>query len=96
MVQRAGGFRARTRRTLSRSPRSRGKISLTRLMQQFKEGDRVMIDIESAVHKGMPHPRYEGRAGVVVGMQGRVYRVAIMDGGIRKIFLSNAVHLRKL
>lgn len=67
-----------------------------RLMQQFKEGDRVTIDIESAVHKGMPHPRYEGRSGIVIGMQGRVYKVAVMDGGIRKIFLSNAVHLRKI
>ncbi len=96
MVQRAGGFRARTRRTLSRNPNSRGKISLARLMQKFNSGDRVTIDIESAVHKGMPHPRYEGRSGIVVGMQGRVYKVAIMDGGIRKIFLSNAVHLRKI
>ncbi len=96
MVQRAGGFRAKTRRTLSKHPRSRGKISLARLLQEFKQGDRVAIDIESAVHKGMPHPRYEGRSGIIVGIQGRVYKVAIMDGGIRKIFLSDAVHLRKL
>ena len=96
MVQHQGGFRSDTRRTLSKHPRDRGKISLTRLMQTFENGESVMLMPEPAVHGAMPHPRYKGRCGIVVGMQGKTYKVAVMDGGVRKVFLSNPVHLKRL
>jgi large subunit ribosomal protein L21e len=96
MVQHQGGFRSDTRRTLSKHPRDRGKISLTKLMQTFKDGERVMLLPEPAVHDAMPHPRYKGRSGIVVGMQGHTYKVQVMDGGVRKVFLCDPVHLKRL
>lgn len=96
MVTRRGGFRARTRNTLRKKPRQRGKVSVTASIQEFKIGDRVIIKQEPAVHKGMPHPRYKARTGVVIGQQGRVYKVEIQDGGSTKILLSAPVHLVKV
>ena len=94
MVQRAGGFRMKTRRSMSKSPRNRGKISMTAMMQQFKEGDRVAIDQEPAFHAATPHPKFKGRVGTVIGMQGKAYKVEVWDGGVRKLFLSAPVHIR--
>ena len=96
MVQHQGGFRSDTRRTLSKHPRDRGKISLTKLMQTFDNGARVMLLPEPAVHDAMPHPRYKGRCGIVIGMQGKTYKVQVMDGGVRKVFLCDPVHLKRL
>jgi len=96
MVVRRGGFRARTRKTLAKHPRDRGKVSVTAMMQEFKTGDRVIILQEPAIHKGMPHPRYKSRTGVVIGEQGRVYKVRIQDGGSTKIMLSAPVHLLRV
>ncbi|MEM4248579.1 MAG: 50S ribosomal protein L21e [Candidatus Nanoarchaeia archaeon] len=96
MVKRAGGFRAKTRFALQKSARKRGKISTTRLMQEFKTGDKVVITQEPAIHKGMPHPRYKARTGIVIGKQGRTYKIRIFDGGKEKILLSAPVHLTKM
>ncbi|MFH0869298.1 MAG: 50S ribosomal protein L21e [archaeon] len=93
MVTRPGGFRAKTRGSLAKKPRNRGKVSVTACMQEFKIGDRVIILQEPAIHKGMPHPRYKSRTGVVIGEQGRVYKVRIQDGGSTKVMLSAPVHL---
>ncbi|MCD6403697.1 MAG: 50S ribosomal protein L21e, partial [Nanoarchaeota archaeon] len=46
MVRRAKGSRQKTRKKLRKSPRSRGKISVTRFLQEFKEGEKVLIDPE--------------------------------------------------
>ena len=86
----------KTRRTLAKNPRSRGKVSMTAMMQQFADGDKVVIDQEPAIHAAMPHPKYKGRVGTVIGMQGKAYKVEMWDGGVRKVFLSAPVHIRKV
>ena len=96
MVQRTGGFRARTRKKLQKKARNRGKISTSKLFQSFQVGDRVIIKQEPAVHKVMPHPRYKSRTGQIIGKQGRAYIVQIRDGGKIKKLLAGAVHLKKV
>ena len=93
MVQRTGGYRKKSRDKLSKHPRDRGKISTTRLMQIFEIGDKVIIKIEPAVHKAMPHPRYKGRTGTVTEKRGDAVIVAIKDGGKTKHLISAPVHL---
>jgi large subunit ribosomal protein L21e len=95
MVKSSKGLRRRSRGILSKSPRNRGNPPVARLMRKFEEGEKVCIKIEPSVRSGAPHLRFQGRTGVVVGTQGRMYRVSIMDGGKEKIILSNAVHLTK-
>jgi len=96
MTKRTGGVRARTRYKLSKKPRNRGKISTTAYMQTFEVGDRVLFRQEPAVHKGMPNPKFMGRAGVILAKQGRCYLVEFNDGNKVKHAISAPVHIRKV
>ena len=42
----------------------------------------------------MPHPRFQGRTGVVVGQRGRAYIVQIRDGGKIKTLFVRPEHLK--
>ena len=95
MVKRIGGIRRKTRYKLRKEKRSKGKISITRYFQSFNIGDKVYLGAESAVQKGMYHPRFMGKAGTINGMRGRCYKVLINDMGKEKILVVHPVHLKK-
>ena len=54
---------------------------LGRLLHEYEEGEKVVVKIDSAIHKGMPHPRYQGRVGVVTEKRGRAYIIRMPEGG---------------
>lgn len=89
------GLRRRSRYIMRKSPRSRGNPPVARIIRKFEIGEKVNIKLEPSERSGAPHLRFQGRTGVVVGVQGRAYKVSVMDGGKEKIILSNAVHLLK-
>ncbi|MEM3391857.1 MAG: 50S ribosomal protein L21e [Archaeoglobaceae archaeon] len=93
MSWKSHGFRFKSGRKLKKKVREKG-LKLRKFLQEFSMGQRVVIDIESASQKGMPHPRYHGRSGVVVGQRGRAYLVQIRDGGKIKTLISRPEHLR--
>lgn len=95
MVKRIGGIRRKTRYKFRKEKRSRGKISITNYLQSFSIGDRVYLSLESAVQKGMYHPRFMGKSGMIKGKRGRCYEVMINDFGKEKILMAHPVHLRK-
>ncbi len=95
MVQRIGGNRRKTRSKLRKSVRTKGKISVTKYSQKFNEGDAVYLVAEPAVQKGMFHPRFHGKSGIVEGKQGSNYCIKIKDGGKTKILLAHPIHLKK-
>ena len=66
---------------MTKKPRERGLQPLGRLLYEHEEGEKVVVKIDSATHKGMPHPRYQGRVGVVVEKRGRAYVVKMPEGG---------------
>ena len=94
MSKRIGGFRRKTRDKLKKSPRTKGKISIRRYLQEFKIGDHVNLSAESAVQKGMYLPRFHGRTAMIVGKQGNCYKVRIQDGELDKMLIVHPVHLR--
>ena len=96
MTQRQGGFRAKTRKLLRKKPRTRGKVTITKLLKSFNIGDRVRILQEPAIHKGMPHPRFKNKVGTIKKKQGKAYLVEVKDGKKTKKALSTAVHLNKV
>ncbi len=96
MAPKSKGFRSGSRHVLKKSPRERGKVPITRFLQEFNIGDRVAIDIEPSVHKGMPHPRFQGRVGKVIGKRGRAYIVEVPDMDSKKILIVLPVHLKKV
>jgi large subunit ribosomal protein L21e len=87
------GYRARTRRLLKKKPRERGKIKLSKLLQEYDSGNRVVIKIDPSVHKGMPHKRYHGKIGTVIEKRGRSYVVSVTQGKATKEIIVRPEHL---
>ncbi|MEA2055426.1 MAG: 50S ribosomal protein L21e [Candidatus Thermoplasmatota archaeon] len=96
MVKRSKGIRSKSRQTLRKKPRDKGTSSITRALQQFEEGESVNIVIDSSVHKGMPHIRFQGYTGKVEGLQGNSYLVGINDGKKHKTLIIGPEHLRRV
>lgn len=96
MVQRIGGMRRKTRYKLKKDTRSKSKVSLSRYFQTFKDGDKVLLNAEPAVQKGMYFPRFHGNTGTVQGKQGECYMVNIKDKKKAKQIIVHPVHLRKV
>lgn len=94
MARRAKGFRRRTRDKLRKSPNEKNTVN--RFLEQFSEGERVLIKIEPSSHKAMPHPRFKGKSGVVRGKRGSSYIVEIKDGGLNKDIITTPEHLRHI
>ncbi len=95
MVTRIGGGRRKTRYIFRKEPRNKGKFSFTAYFQKFKEGDRVSLNAEPSIHKGMYHRRFHARSGTIAGKQGECYIVKINDYGKEKNLIVHPIHLRK-
>jgi large subunit ribosomal protein L21e len=94
MVKTSKGFRARTRGVLTKDVREKGLPPVTRYLQTFEVGQRVVVRLEASDPHGMPHPRYQGRTATVEARVGRAYRIVFRDGGKEKRLTANPVHLR--
>jgi large subunit ribosomal protein L21e len=95
MVRAPRGLRHRTRKLLKKNVRERGSIPpLSLLLVEYKEGDVVHIKINPSIHEGMPHRRYHGRTGVILGRRGLSYIVKVMAGDKEKILFVRPEHLR--
>jgi large subunit ribosomal protein L21e len=90
----SNGIRRRTRR-FHVKPRMKGKVSIRATLQKFEDDDKVTIKINSAC-QNIPHPRFQGRTGKVVGIQGRAYYIEIFDGDKMKKVLVTPEHLRRM
>ncbi|MBD3164675.1 50S ribosomal protein L21e [Candidatus Woesearchaeota archaeon] len=95
-MKRIGRFRRKTRSKLSKHFRQKGKISLSKYFQEFKQGDKVRLDAEPAVHKGMYNPRFAGKQAVIRGKKGRCYEVIFDDNNKEKCLVVHPVHLRRM
>ncbi|MCJ7431796.1 50S ribosomal protein L21e [Candidatus Bathyarchaeota archaeon] len=87
------GFRTGTRRLLTKAPRERGKMRLSKLLQEYQPGNRVVIKIDSSVHKGMPHKRFHGKIGTILNKRGRSYVVSVSQGEAVKEIIVRPEHL---
>lgn len=94
MVKKSKGPRSGTRKKLRQRPSKRPTI--TKFLQSFRSGDKVVIYPEPSSHKGMPFHRYKGKVGVVSGKRGKSYLVDILDGKKKKTLISKPEHLRKV
>ncbi len=69
------------------------KLTVAQRVRRYAVGSRVALDHQSQ-HDGMPHPRYRGRVGTILGIRGQSYEVQITDGRALKILIIPSVHLR--
>lgn len=95
VMKKIGGFRRKTRSLFRKGMSEKGKISLQRYLQTFEKGDRVKLILESSLNKGIYHPMFYGKNGLISGKKGRCYEVLIMDGGKQKTLIVHPIHLKK-
>jgi len=90
------GPRANSRKKMTKKVRDRGLPPIRSYLAKFEEGDYAAVVINPSEHYGTPHHRFHGRTGVIVGMQGKCYKLKIRDGGLDKILIVHPVHLKKI
>jgi len=96
MVRKTAGFHRKTRHKLRKWRSKTPPVTISRMLQILHVGDRVVIDIHPSIQEGRPHPRFNGRVGVVVGTQGAAYKVKIRDGKAEKILIVLPIHLKRV
>lgn len=93
MGRKAKGFRRRTRSLLRRRPRERGKSGLSKILHEYEPGEKIVVKLDSSVHKGMPHRRYHGKIGVIVSKRGRSYVINVTQGSAVKEIVVRPEHI---
>ena len=93
MVRKSSGYRAGTRSLLRKAPREKGKLGLSRILRPYELGDKVCVKIDSSMHKGMPHKRFQGKIGVIEGKRGRSYLVNLKLGDKDKNLIVRPEHI---
>jgi len=66
---------------------------LGRMLHRYNIGDKAVIKIDSSIHGGMPHTRYQGKVGVVAEQRGRAYIVEMEEGGKTRRLIIRPEHL---
>jgi large subunit ribosomal protein L21e len=88
------GLHSRSRKLLKLNPRERGKITLSKILYNYKDGEKVVVKINPSVQKGMPHRRFQGRTGVIITKRGRSYVVHVQDHTVTKEIIVRPEHLK--
>jgi large subunit ribosomal protein L21e len=87
------GYRAGTR-SLARKPfREKGKPKLTKFLYEYENGASVIIKIDSAQQKTLPHKRFHGKIGQVIDKRGRGYVVRVAQGNAMRDIIVRTEHL---
>jgi len=92
-MQRIGGLRRKTRHLYQVSKRKKGKVSITKYMQEFKAGDKVKVLFDSSVHISPIKPRHYGKLGLIKKKRGSCYELDIQDHKNKKTIIVHPVHL---
>ena len=90
------GARVKTRSIFRKKVRQRGLKSLRRFLIEYEIGDKVDIIVDPAHQKrGMPHKRFHGKTGEIMGQRGRCFIVKIKDINKEKTLIVGKEHIRK-
>jgi large subunit ribosomal protein L21e len=89
------GIRRKSRSALTKKVREKGRLPLSRLLTKYKEGDKVVINVDPGIHKAMPHKRFQGKVATIVGTRGKAYIMEIPQRKTVKTIITTAHHIRK-
>jgi len=89
------GPRRKSRGVLTKRVRERGKLGLSRLLAKYEVGDKVVINIDPAIHKGMPHKRFQGKVATVVEKRGKAFVLDIPQRKTSKLVIAGREHIQK-
>lgn len=88
--KKARGKRAKTR---DKFKNKASKLSVSRELVDVANGEKAQITVNPSMHSGMPVARYQGRTVSVVGRQGSMLNVSLMESKGKKNFLVHPAHL---
>lgn len=94
MVVRSKGFHSKTRHKLAKHPRTRGAPPPSHALRDFPPGTKVAVTLNPSVHKGMPHPRFQGLTGNVIARRGDAFVIELFNKNKLKTIISRPEHLR--
>ncbi|MFW9969753.1 MAG: 50S ribosomal protein L21e [Candidatus Odinarchaeota archaeon] len=89
------GYRKKTRHKHRKNVRKRGLGSVEKYLIDYNINDRVDIITDPSVHRrGMPHSRFHGRTGTVIGQRGRCYLIEVKLGNSKKTLILGKEHIK--
>jgi len=94
MTRKTRGFRSGTREKLTQKPGYRPAI--TKFLQEFRNNQSVAIVQEPSSQRGMPHPRFKGKMGKIIGKRGKAYIIEILDGNKVKRLIARPEHIKAI
>lgn len=92
-MRKSKGYRAKTRSLLRKKPRERGKSGLSKILYDYKIGDKIVIKTDPSVHKGIPHRRYHGKIGIITDKRGKSYVITVAQGSAAKEIIVRPEHI---
>lgn len=95
-MPKTAGRRIKTRNLLKKKTRERGIRPPSYLLQDYKLGEKVILKYDPSVHKGVPHRRFFGKVGTIMGRRGRAYLIQVLDGEKTKTLIARPEHLKRL
>ncbi len=87
------GYRRRTRSLLRKKSREKGKTGLSKILREYRLGERVVVKLDPSIHKGMPHRRFHGKIGVIENRRGQAYIVSVSQDKAMKEIIVRPEHL---
>jgi large subunit ribosomal protein L21e len=87
------GYRAGTRSLMRKPLREKGKPKLTKYLYEYATGASVIIKIDPAQQKALPHRRFHGKIGKVIDKRGRGYIVRVAQGDSIRDLIVRTEHL---
>ncbi len=87
------GYCAGSRSLMKKPLRAKGKPKLTKFLYEYENGASVIIKIDSAQQKAMPHRRFHGKVGQVIDKRGRGYIVRVAQGDSTRDIIVRTEHL---
>ena len=89
------GYRNKTRKRHKKNVRERGLGSIDKYLIEYEIGNKVDIITDSSKHRrGMPHRRFHGLTGTIIGTRGRCYEITVKLGNSNKTLIVGKEHLR--
>lgn len=96
MAKRTGRLRRKSRSKFRKTPREKGKISVSKYFQKFNVKDKVQLLANTTYQKSLYHPRFHGKHGVIKSKRGNCYEVIIKDFKKEKTLIIHPIHLKKV
>ncbi|MEM0149847.1 MAG: hypothetical protein QXW10_03055 [Candidatus Micrarchaeaceae archaeon] len=93
-MKKSNGLLSGRSRNLSRHHRP-SQLAIRDVIKAFGIGDRVAI-VPKGSSRDIPHPRFKGKVGTILGVRGDAYVVDVKDIKAHKQLIVSAKHLEKV